>query len=55
MASFAMARILETHQGDVIDEREIAGNPPARFLDDRRGQCMQHHAYFDALAPVLEL
>ena len=49
------ARVFKTHQRDVIDERQIAGNPPARVLDDGRGQRMQDDADLNALSPVLEL
>jgi ATP-dependent DNA ligase len=39
----------------VINERQIAGNPTASLRDDWRGQCMKHHADFDALTAVLQL
>ena len=49
------ARVFEAHQRDVIGERQIASNPTARVLNDRRGQRMQDDTDFDALASILEL
>ena len=46
-------RIFQTHQRDVIDERQITGNPSTGVLDDRRGQRMQDDTDFDPLPPVL--
>src|SRR5712672_3459633 len=47
--------VFESHQRDVINERQIAGDPPARLRDNRRGQGMQDNADFNALAAILEL
>src|SRR5258707_15622086 len=47
------AGVFESHQRDMIDEGQIAGNPLARLRDDRRGQGMQDNADFNALTAIL--
>jgi hypothetical protein len=45
--------VLETHQRDVVDERQIAGDPPACLLDDRRGESVQDNSDFNTLTTTL--
>ena len=49
------ARVFEAHQRDVIDKREIAGNPPAGLSMIGAVKHAKDNANFDALAPVLKL
>ncbi len=48
------AGILEPHEGDVIDEGEVAGEPFTGLLQPRGGDRVQHNSNLDPLSLVLQ-